>query len=269
MFQAPYQEWLDLLVSLCTEAGEEILRWYASDRASEHSNKADDTPLTQADLASHEILSRGLLPTGIPVLSEESTDLELRQRRSWPRCWMVDPLDGTKEFLARTGEFTINVALIDSSRPVFGVIAVPVEGSLYAAARGQGAWRFQDGNWQPVQARRLDEQSPLVVHTSRRHRGQTLESFLDKLSVHPAGVERDYAGSALKFCRMAEGRGDIYPRFSPCSEWDTAAGEILLEAAGGALRAPNGDAFHYNCRDSLLNGHFIAVADPHNKYFPI
>ena len=143
-----------------------------------------------------------------------------------------------------------------------GVIAVPLSGNVYAGVPGQGAWCHDRQGWRPLATPRVKADEPLLVLTSRRHRGETLEKFLEDLGVHPGGVERRYAGSALKFCQMLDGEGDVYPRFSPCSEWDTAAGDALLVAAGGCLLGMDGMPLLYNQRDSLLNPHFIALSDP-------
>ncbi len=267
LFSEPYQRWVALLLSLSQQAGAAIVDHYNSADAAQHSSKQDNSPLTQADLASHEILAAGLLPTGISLLSEESSESELLHRGSWPRCWMVDPLDGTKEFLGRTGEFTINIALIEAHRAALGVIAVPLRPEVYMGVPGEGAWKWSASGWEAITTRALDPQRPLSVLTSRRHRGDVLQAYLTQLQAHPAGLEMAYSGSALKFCSMAEGTGDVYPRFAPCSEWDTAAGEALLQAAGGDLRTPEGGRFCYNQRDSLLNGDFIAIADPQHSFW--
>jgi len=265
MLDRDYRELLEPLRELCEAAGAAILDYYHSATPTEHDTKSDDSPITAADLAAHEILVAGLAETGLPVLSEESNADELQARRSWQHFWMVDPLDGTKEFLGRTDEFTINIALVEGHSARFGMIAVPCSGDIYAGAPGEGAWRYRDGSWDDIRCRSLSNSEPLVVLTSRRHRGATLEACLDKLSGHQAGVERGYFGSALKFCLLAEGGADFYPRFSPCSEWDTAAGQALLEAAGGAVLGLDGLPLSYNARESLLNPHFLALADPETE----
>jgi 3'(2'), 5'-bisphosphate nucleotidase len=181
----------------------------------------------------------------------------------------VDPLDGTREFLGRTGEFTVNIALVRDHVAVFGLIAVPTSDTVYAGGPGLGAWKRRAGSWVPVQCRRLDDAETLVVVASRRHRGEKLDACLAALETRAPGFRRDHAGSALKFCYLAEGRADFYPRFSPCSEWDTAAGQALVEGAGGAVLGMNGEPLRYNQRETLLSPHFHALGDPANKLWKI
>jgi 3'(2'), 5'-bisphosphate nucleotidase len=255
------------LLALCREAGAAICAQYRAPGADQYESKGDDSPLTRADLVSHRILRGGLaaMEPVLPLLSEESGKAELAQRRSWRRFWLVDPLDGTKEFLARTGEFTINVALIDRHRPVLGVVYLPLKELAYVGIPGVWArlYRRHGDRWSHggLATRRLEQGEPLRVLASRRHRGPRLEDCLDWLARQWGPLERINSGSALKFCQMAEGEGDFYPRFSPCSEWDTAAGEALLDAAGGRLLGLAGEPLRYNCRDTLLSRNFIAVAD--------
>jgi 3'(2'), 5'-bisphosphate nucleotidase len=260
-----YSELLEPLREICAEASAAILSHYHGATSGESQTKADNSPVTAADIAAHEILLSGLAETGLPVLSEESAAQDMERRRDWPRFWMVDPLDGTREFLERTGEFTINIALVEGHRPCFGMIALPGTGAVYAGAPGEGAWRYSDDGWSDIHCRELRDQETLVVLTSRRHRGDKLNHTLDKLCRRESGVERRYIGSALKFCLLAEGSADFYPRYSPCSEWDTAAGQALLEAAGGAVLEEGGAALSYNARDSLLNPHFLALGDPNSE----
>ncbi len=261
LFSEPYQSWLDALRVLCEKAGATISSHYHADDGSSHRSKPDNSPLTDADLASHAILVEGLRQFGLPVLSEESPPDAFSDRLGWDEFWLVDPLDGTKEFIERTGEFTINIALIRQHRACFGLIAVPLRGEIYAGEPGRAAAKYQEGQWQPIQCRKLSASMPLVVLTSRRHRGDKLEACLQGLQGHAGGVEREYMGSALKFCVLAEGKADFYPRFSPCSEWDTAAGQALLEGAGGQLLDLEGAPLQYNARQDLLNPDFLAVAD--------
>lgn len=255
------------LLTLCHEAGEAICRHYNAPGADQYQSKGDESPLTRADLDSHDILSHGLhqLDPQLPILSEESSEQELRGRLNWGRFWMVDPLDGTKEFLARTGEFTINIALIDNNKPVLGVLYLPLEQAAYAGIPGEGAFLYQyQHDWQStaLKARSLPEGEPLILHASRRHMGPRLSACLDWLATHWGPIERRNSGSALKFCELAKGEGDLYPRYSPCCEWDTAAGQALLEAAGGALLGLDGKPLRYNCHESLYSPSFYALADP-------
>ncbi|MEP1469850.1 MAG: 3'(2'),5'-bisphosphate nucleotidase CysQ [Halieaceae bacterium] len=257
------------LLELCYAAGEAICSHYHKPGETAFESKGDSSPVTAADIESHHILSEGLsqLPGNLPVLSEECTPSELRQRREWPRFWMVDPLDGTKEFINGTGEFTINIALVDDHRPVLGLLYVPLTHSAYVGIPGAGATlckRDEQGLWvqQDICGRALHADKPVTVLASRRHSGPRLHRCLDWLQEQRGEFARDNSGSALKFCQLAAGEGDFYPRFSPCSEWDVAAGQALVEAAGGAVIGMDGLPLRYNCRDTLLSANFLAIADP-------
>jgi len=257
----------DALLDLCVAAGDAICSEYASARADEFRAKADASPLTRADMASHRILVEGLerLAPDLPVLSEESKPGAIADRRSWERLWVVDPLDGTREFLARTGEFTINIALVERHRPVLGVLYLPLERAAWLGVPGEGAWRClpEGDGWAryPVSASPAAREG-VVVLASRRHHNDRLERTIACLEAEAGPVQRRNSGSALKFVQLAAGRGDVYPRFSPCCEWDVAAGQALLEGAGGAVLGLDGEPLRYNARGSLLSPHFIAVADP-------
>ena len=248
---------LPAVLDLVREAGNAILGIYASPQQVEY--KADDSPLTAADRAAHEILAHGLsrLEPANPVLSEEAAELhEYAARRGLDQFWLVDPLDGTKEFINRNGEFTVNVALIREHRPVLGVVAAPALGLTYYAAEGHGAYRQADGSPpEPISVR--PAATPLVVVGSRSHRGDSLDALLARLGP----CELRPMGSALKFCLVAEGSADFYPRLGPTSEWDTAAAQAVLEVAGGAVTTLDGTALRYNERETLLNPHFIAFGD--------
>jgi 3'(2'), 5'-bisphosphate nucleotidase len=234
-----------------------ILEVYATGHGVEF--KADDSPITRADRAAHDLLARALerLTPAIPVLSEEAEEAHARAvRGAWPELWLVDPLDGTREFIGRNGEFTVNVALVRAHRPVLGVVAAPALGLTYYATLGHGAYRAQDGRApQSIRVRRAAD--PLVVVGSRSHRGDSLDGLLAKLGPH----ELRPMGSALKFCLVAEGSADFYPRLGPTSEWDTAAAQAVLETAGGAVTTLDGQPLRYNQRDTLLNPHFLAFGD--------
>ena len=246
------------VIAIAREAAEAILRVYGSDFDVER--KADASPLTEADLAAHHCIVGGLarLTPGIPVLSEESAHTVAADvRRGWSRLWLVDPLDGTREFVKRNGEFTVNIALIDAGVAVFGVIQAPVTGALWHGAPGQGAFRRDAEGERPLRVR-VPATAPLRVAASRSHLDPRTEALMGRIGA----VETVGLGSSLKFCRLAEGGMDVYPRFGPTSEWDTAAGQAILEAAGGALLDPRGRPFRYNQRDTLLNGDFIALGDP-------
>ena len=257
------------LLALCRKAGAGICRHYHSAGSPEVVAKSDDTPLTRADLESHAVLSKGLnsLTPDLPILSEESSPEELSGRRDWRSFWLVDPLDGTKEFLGRTGEFTINIALVRDARPVLGVIYRPITEEGFVGLPGEGAWRTGGSGGEarePLACAPLDDRRPLVVLASRRHRGRRLGVCLSWLEAERGALERRDSGSALKFCDMAAGEGDVYPRFSLCSEWDVAAGDALVTAAGGAVLGLDGRPLKYNQRNTLLSENFLAVADPAN-----
>jgi len=221
--------------------------------------KLDDSPLTQADLESQRIILDGLerLTPGVPVLAEESAHAPWTDRRSWRELWVVDPLDGTREFVKRNDEFVINIALIVEHEPVLGLVAVPAQGVVYVGAASGGAYRrLADGTRSTIRV--APPAAPLRVVGSRSHASPQLAPYLAQLTPHEfVGV-----GSALKFCLLAEGSADLYPRFGATCEWDTAAGQALLEAAGGHVTRMDGHRLRYNCRDSLINGDFVAFADP-------
>ena len=230
----------------------------------EVSTKSDDSPLTEADLRAHRILVAGLeaLTPDIPVFSEEDADIPWSTRRAWSRYWLIDPLDGTQEFINRNGEFTVNVALVDNNRAVFGVVGVPAQGVVFwGDVIRSTAFRREHGVTRPIRGRSRDESQTLVVVASRSHGGERLERFLDEVESRCGKATRTPVGSSLKLCILAEGRADLYPRLGPTSEWDIAAAHAVLSAAGGDLWAADGSAVRYNARESVLNPEFIAVAD--------
>lgn len=240
-------------------AGEAILAIYHSDFVVQ--TKVDASPLTAADLAAQLVIVAGLaaLDPALPVLSEEAKALAWSERQHWSRYWLVDPLDGTREFVKRNGEFTVNIALIDDRQSVLGVVLAPVTGELYVAERGHGAWlqKHAGGDWQRIKVRELAQ--PPVLAGSRSH-GSLQDSMLQAL----LGADHQLVplGSSLKFCLIARGEADVYLRLGPTSEWDTAAAQCVLQEAGGAVMDLQGRAFRYNRGESLLNPEFIAVGDP-------
>lgn len=246
-----------------------IMRVYDSEFAVEH--KADDSPLTLADREAHHLITTSLhaLTPEIPVLSEESSAEQhaFATRSRWSRLWLVDPLDGTREFVNRNGEFTVNIALVIDQRPMLGVVFVPATQEAYVGMPGSGAQRIRQVDAQlhsqPIRTRRAPKVP--VVLGSRSHRGDSLADMLVRLGPH----ELVGAGSALKFCRIAEGVADFYPRLGPTSEWDTAAGQALVEAAGGQVLGLDGKPLRYNARDTLLNPHFIAIGDRDFAWQPL
>ncbi len=250
---------LECVVGVARRAGGEILEVYASQDAVV-TTKADDSPLTLADLRAHRVIVDSLrtLTPGIPVLSEESAEVKSYAERSrWSRYWLVDPLDGTKEFLSRNGEFTVNIALIESHDPVLGVVHVPVRETTYSGVPGMGAWcRRGEDAAEPIRVRSRAA-SPVRVVGSKSHRGDSLDGFLARLGPH----ELLPVGSSLKFCMVAEGAADVYPRLGPTSEWDTAAAHAVVCAAGGTVVTLEGAPLTYNAKAEILNPHFLVYSD--------
>jgi 3'(2'), 5'-bisphosphate nucleotidase len=254
---APERALREAVIALAGEAAAAILEVYAGDFAV--TCKDDASPLTAADLAAHRVIVAGLgqLTPGVPVLSEESADtIDTATRRAWQRYWLVDPLDGTREFVRRNGEFTVNIALVEDGAPVFGVVHAPVAARCWHGIPGTGAWCRDSGGERAITVRR-PAVPPLRVAASRSHRDARTDALLARLGAH----EPLALGSSLKFCRLAEGGLDAYPRFGPTSEWDTAAGQAVVEGAGGAVLALDGRPLAYNRRDTLLNGPFMALGD--------
>lgn len=249
---------------IAEKAGEEILKIYESDFSISH--KDDKTPLTTADTVSHNYIIAKLtaLTPEIPVLSEESANIPFSSRKSWHQYWLVDPLDGTREFIKRNGEFTVNIALVRDHNPILGVINVPVFGTTYFACSKQGAFKQSKGK-SPCKIK-TKKTSPVkfIVAGSRSHASKKQHSFTNALG----DVELISIGSSLKFCLVAEGKVDIYPRFGPTSEWDTAAAQCIVEEAGGMVTDTNLKVLTYNKRESLLNPDFIVIADKSFNWQP-
>lgn len=246
-------------IAIAREAAQAILEVYEG--PFDVVRKGDDSPLTAADLRAHQRIIKGLaqLTPGIPVLSEESESLPAAERRAWHTFWLVDPLDGTREFVKRNGEFSVNIALIVGGEPVFGVVQAPVTGALWHGGRDIGAFRRTEGYDVPIRVR-TPAKAPLRLAASRSHRDGRTEAFIERLAAH-GEIEMLSLGSSLKFCLMAEGGLDLYPRFGPTCEWDTGAGQCVLEGAGGKVLDSKGRPLRYNQRDTLLNGDFIALGD--------
>jgi 3'(2'), 5'-bisphosphate nucleotidase len=244
------------LMPVVAEAGTAIMEVYNRGFTVQH--KDDNSPLTLADLESQRVIIAGLnrITPNTPILSEESAAAPWLERQRWQELWVVDPLDGTREFVKRNGEFTINIALVVDHEPLFGIVAAPAQGLVYWGARDFGAFTQHQGAARtPIRASAPG--SPLRVVGSRSHASAQTAQYLARLGPHlMSGV-----GSSLKFCLLAQGDADLYPRFGPTSEWDTAAGQALLEAAGGHVTRLDGHRLRYNCRESLLNGDFVAFND--------
>ncbi len=249
----------DAVIKATRNAGQRILKIYeAADF--EVKNKDDDSPLTAADTASHRCLMEALsqIQPNYPILSEEASDLPYQERRQWQTYWLVDPLDGTKEFIKRNGEFTVNVALIHNHEPVLGVVHVPVQDTTYFAASGLGAFK-QIGEQSPQAIHvRIPAPERLVIVGSRSHQTQAFKEYLEKLN---GEYELVSIGSSLKFCLVAEGKADLYPRLGPTSEWDTAAAHCVVVQAGGHVVDLQGKPLRYNTKDSVLNPYFLVYGD--------
>ena len=244
--------------ALARRAGAAILEIYAGTFGVE--NKADNSPLTAADMASHRVIVEGLqaLTPDIPVLSEESAGIPWDERRSWNRYWLVDPLDGTREFIKRNGEFTVNIALIEDHSPVLGVVLAPVTGELYFGVRDEGAFLEKAPGAMPQPIETRAPSGVPVVAGSRSHAQERTGAMLANLGEHTMVS----MGSSLKFCLVARGEADLYLRLGPTSEWDTAAAQCVLVEAGGTVLDIQGDPLRYNTKESLLNPEFVAVGDP-------
>src|SRR5699024_26320 len=258
---------LSAVCRIARDAGQATLPIYHSDF--EVQTKADDSPLTQADLAAHDVIARRLaeLTPDWPLLSEEGHAIPYATRRQWQRYWLIDPLDGTREFVKKNDQFTVNIALIERQRPILGAVYAPALERLWSGAKDLGASR-QIGAQEPQALHtQATDRARIRVLVSRSHRTPEVEALLERLpDYEPLAM-----GSSLKFCAIAEGNADFYPRLGPTSEWDTAAAHAVLQAAGGAVVDTQGRPLRYNSQDSLLNPHFLAYGDrSHNwlTYLP-
>ena len=258
-------ELLPQVLQIALRAGQAIMEVY-EDLHHEVEYKNDDSPLTKADLASHRIISDALaaISCNIPVLSEESTEIPFEVRRDWNSFWLVDPLDGTKEFLNRNGEFTVNIALMRGGAPILGVVYVPATDIAYFAVEGAGARKSERGIVKPIRTLIERSHAPKVVISRWHGNGvDQMHADLEKIGVDPSRCEFVPTGSSLKFCLIAEGSADLYLRNWPTMEWDTAAGDAVLRAAGGIVLAVEGGPLLYGKKsDNLRNGGFVAWGDP-------
>jgi 3'(2'), 5'-bisphosphate nucleotidase len=256
----PLEVLLSEMRSIAREAGDAVMEVYGT--AFSTVEKIDRSPLTEADLAAHRIISRRLreLTPELPLLSEEGREVSFAERRGWANYWLVDPLDGTREFVKRNGEFTVNIALIQGHAPLLGVVWSPVLERLYSGGGGLGAFRESGvASRVPIQVQRTGPTGLPRVVGSRSHGNARLQGALQRLGPH----ELVAMGSSLKLCLVAEGAADIYPRLGPTSEWDTAAGHAVVNAAGGRVVDLHGQELRYNTRESLLNPEFLVCAgDP-------
>lgn len=254
---------LDQIIDISKQAGDAILDVYDRGDDFEQSTKSDNSPVTEADLAAHHILFPALskIDPNVPVLSEESSLPDYAERSTWSEYWIIDPLDGTKEFIKRNGEFTVNVALIQNGVPVLGVVYVPVLGITYAGASELGAYRMEEDSISPISVRSANLERVDVV-ASRSHGSEAVENCLAKLATKFATVERQSMGSSLKLCLVAEGKADLYPRLALTSEWDTAAAQAVVEAAGGIVVDEDLNILRYNTKADILNPFFYVIGDP-------
>ena len=254
---------LENVLHIAEKAGEAILEIYHQTEDVEVEKKDDDSPVTAADHAAHKLIVEALKAAypDVPIFSEESGGIDFKDREHWDEFWLVDPLDGTKEFINRTGEFTVNIALIQEREPVLGVVTVPLKNSGYIGAKGVGAYKVLDHEpWQAINVRDVNWDQ-LIVVGSRRHGAEALDALIAKFSQHFTSIETANMGSSLKFCLIAEGKADIYPRLAPTSEWDTAAAQAVLMEAGGIVLDKDFSRLQYNKGDSVLNPHFFAFGD--------
>ena len=248
---------VEAVIGIAAAAGDRIMEVYETDFAVQR--KDDKSPLTEADLAAHDTIIAGLerLEPRLPVISEESAHTPYSERSCWGEYWLVDPLDGTREFVKRNGEFTVNIALISEQRPVLGVIFVPVTGVCYSAGKGLGARKREPGKAsRRIHVRGLPT-GRITVAGSRSHSNAQSEAFIRNLG----DIDLISIGSSLKSCLIAEGAADIYPRFGPTSEWDTAAAQCIVEEAGGHLTDASLQPLRYNAKASLTNPPFLVFGD--------
>jgi 3'(2'), 5'-bisphosphate nucleotidase len=253
---------LTTVLEIAKNAGDAILEIYKQDFEVEF--KSDNSPLTIADQTANKIIVDGLnkLNPEIPVISEENKLTDYSVRKDWNLCWIVDPLDGTKEFIKKNGEFTVNIALVEHGVPVLGVVHVPAQQITYYAASGKGSFRMKDGISTRLKIRELAEDGILKIVGSRSHQTPELLEYVERQKERFEQVDFVAAGSSLKFCLIAEGMADVYPRLGPTMEWDTCAGQIVAAEAGAVvLRWDNQQPLVYN-RENLLNPYFI-VKNPH------
>jgi len=264
-------ELLHIAIDAAIEAGKAIMDVYLDDY--EVNYKEDNSPLTIADKNAHKIIAEHLANTGIPLMSEEGKSIPFEVRKQWKTLWIVDPLDGTKEFIKRNGEFTVNIALVENHKPVLGVVFCPTLNTIYYADRMHGGafmallpatWQNEKIDVEAIQA--LSEKLPItsnrnsfVVVASRSHLTDETKTFIEKIKGQVADVEFMSKGSSLKLCMIAEGRADIYPRFAPTSEWDTAAGQAVVELANGRVIIPDSNSPVIYNKENILNPWFIAV----------
>lgn len=266
MSEDSYEEWAEEAIKAAFKAGEKTLKVYEGDHEVE--TKDDKSPLTLADRQAHEAIKKRLQASELPLLSEEGQETPYTERAAWKRFWMIDPLDGTKEFIKKNGEFTINIALIEEGSPSIGVILAPVLDELYFAIPGKGAFKQSEAfEHRPKSVQELMESADqlpyqlnrdkFTVVASRSHMNADTENYIEGLKKEHGEVELTSIGSSLKLCLVAEGKADVYPRFGPTMEWDTAAGHAIAKGAGKkVIDQESGEEMLYN-KEDLHNQYFI------------
>lgn len=266
-------EMIPELLNIAEKAGEAILQVYdvsdegdsvqAVSKGIAFTTKDDDSPVTKADHAAHKVIEEGLsrIAPEIPQLSEEGDIPSFDERSAWTQYWLIDPLDGTKEFINRNGEYTVNIALIKNHQPVLGIVYVPVKKVFYYGVKGQGSWKKNSAGVTLISARNVIEGGQIKIVASRRHGAEEVEKMISEAEKVFCGVESVSMGSSLKICMLADGTADWYPRLALTSEWDTAAAQAVLEAAGGVIYDDAFNRLECNRKDSMLNPFFHAVAD--------
>jgi 3'(2'), 5'-bisphosphate nucleotidase len=254
----PPEQLLSSVVEIAKQASDSILDVYNSDFDVER--KDDDSPLTAADMSSHKTIIEGLkeITPDIPILSEESVSIPYEERNQWNTYWLVDPLDGTKEFIKRNGEFTVNIALIQGHQPILGVVHIPVSDIAYYACAGYGAYKLIPGNQPQAIHIRKTRTDQITIAGSRSHANDMQKKLYNVLGPNVVTINR---GSSLKFCLIAEGEVDIYARFGPTSEWDTAAAHCVVKEAGGDVVDLTFKTLRYNTKDSIINPQFLVIGD--------
>jgi 3'(2'), 5'-bisphosphate nucleotidase len=248
---------IQYIIDIAVNAGNAILEIYKQDIIVE--TKSDDSPLTLADKNANKIIVEGLqkLDISIPIISEENKLTDFSERKNWTTCWIVDPMDGTKEFIKKNGEFTVNIALVENGIPVLGVVHVPAQNITYYAEKNTGSFKIENGITTLLKIRKLAEDGTLKIVGSRSHQTPELLEYVEQQKTKFSNVDFVAAGSSLKFCLLAEGKADVYPRLGPTMEWDTCAGQIIATEAGAVvLRFDNNQPLLYN-RENLLNPFFI------------
>jgi 3'(2'), 5'-bisphosphate nucleotidase len=250
------------VTEIAHQAGDAIMQIYQRDFAIYE--KSDESPLTEADLAAHNHIVAGLEKISeLPILSEESADISWSERKTWSKYWLVDPLDGTKEFIKKNGEFTVNIALIEDGAPVFGVVYAPVLGWTYVGVVGQGAYKIEGDKRTPITPEKKLSDGSWKIVGSRSHQSPEIQVLLDSLD---GETELIAMGSSLKLCLVAEGAAHLYPRLGPTSEWDTGAAHAVVSAAGGKVTViadarnvldKNAKPLRYNQKESVLNPYFL------------